>query len=187
METEPDLNLETDRLEQLLETPPPPQSVVVVEYRNRGVPTWIFFPLIVLVPLGALLVYDRTVTQRERVEATLTRQSLESLAAKAGTNPAGQSGNSSAANPAPGGSTLFIVQPAESPTNQTSAGPQPATSAAHRLFERFRSRHHCWCRSSGWWTDCVDSCDSREYSGGGRFGGIDNSGCSVAVFGFADG
>ena len=51
METEPDLNLETDRLEQLLETPPPPQSVVVVEYRNRGVPTWIFFPLIVLVPL----------------------------------------------------------------------------------------------------------------------------------------
>ena len=83
MESDPDLNLETDRLEQLLETPPPPQSVVVVEYRNRGVPIWIFFPLIVLVPLVALVVYDRTVTQRDRVEAAQTRQSLESLAAKA--------------------------------------------------------------------------------------------------------
>jgi hypothetical protein len=130
METEPDLNLETDRLEQLLETPPPPQSVVVVEYRNRGVPTWIFFPLIVLVPLGALLVYDRTVTQRERVEAAQTRQSLETLAATTGTNAAGQPGNASAANSAPSG-TLYIIQPVDSPADAASAGGAPATIAAH--------------------------------------------------------
>jgi hypothetical protein len=129
MESEPDLTLETDRLEQLLETPPPPQSVVVVEYRNRGVPTWIFFPLIVLVPLGALLVYDRTVTQRERAAAAQTRQSLESLAAQAGTSPAGQAANASAPNSAPAG-TLYIVQSAESQANPASAGAAPATPAA---------------------------------------------------------
>ena len=123
MESDPDLNLETDRLEQLLEDPPPPQSVVVVEYRNRGVPIWIFFTLIVLVPLGALVVYDRTVTARGRVEAAQTRQSLEELAAKA-TTPT----NNSAAKPTPGG-VLFMVESGNSQTDPAPTAPRPATSA----------------------------------------------------------
>jgi hypothetical protein len=129
MESDPDLTLETDRLEQLLETPPPPQSVVVVEYRNRGVPIWIFFPVIVLVPLGALVVYDRTVTQRDRAEAKLTRQSLENLAAKAATSVPPP-----AANPAPGG-TLFMVESGNSQPSPASAGPQPATLSALDSFQ----------------------------------------------------
>ena len=88
MKSDPDLTLETDRLEQLLETPRNAQSVVVVEYRNRGVPTWIFFPLIFMVPLGAIIVYHRTVTERYRVEAAQTRQSLDNLAAKGGASAA---------------------------------------------------------------------------------------------------
>jgi hypothetical protein len=128
MESDPDLNLETDRLEQLLETPPPPQSVVVVEYRNRGVPTWIFFPLIVLIPLGVLLVYDRMVTQRDRFEAAQTRQSLENLAAKEGAGLASQPANAAAASSTPAG-TLYIVQSGDSQTSAASVGRPPATSA----------------------------------------------------------
>jgi hypothetical protein len=129
MESDPGLNLETDRLEQLLEDPPPPQSVVVVEYRSRGVPIWIFFTLIVLVPLGALVVYDRTVTARTRAEASQTRQSLEDLAAKS-TTPT----KSSAANPTPGG-VLFMVESGNSETNPASlvtgqATPSTALPAA---------------------------------------------------------
>ena len=37
----PDVSLETDRLEQLLEVPAPAQPVVMIEYRNRGVPWWV--------------------------------------------------------------------------------------------------------------------------------------------------
>ena len=36
-----DVSLETDRLEQLLEVPAPAQPVVMIEYRNRGVPWWL--------------------------------------------------------------------------------------------------------------------------------------------------
>jgi hypothetical protein len=117
MKSDPDLTLETDRLEQLLETPPEPQSVVVVEYRNRGVPTWIFFPLIFMVPLGAIIVYHRTVTERYRVEAAQTRQSLDNLAAKGGASAPNVGAGNAAPTP-----NLFIVGSGDSQTSPTSAG-----------------------------------------------------------------
>jgi hypothetical protein len=126
MESDSDLTLDSDRLEQLLEAPPPPQPVVVVEYRNRGVPIGIFFPLIVLVPLGALLVYHRTVIQRDRAEAAQTRQSLENLAAKAATSLPPQPAT---ANPAPGG-TLFLVESGNSPTSPASSPGLPTTTSS---------------------------------------------------------
>ncbi len=60
-----DVSLETDRLEQLLEVPPsaPAQPVVMIEYRNRGVPWWLVVSLIVLVPLVAVIGYQQIVVQ----------------------------------------------------------------------------------------------------------------------------
>jgi hypothetical protein len=70
--------LETDRLAEMLEEPAKTQPVVVVEYRNRGIPSWIFLPLIVVVPLGALVVYHRTVVERYRVQAAQADSLLKS-------------------------------------------------------------------------------------------------------------
>ena len=53
------LNLETDHLEEVIESPPPAQPVVVIQYRTRGVPWYLVLPLLVLVPLGAVAVYHR--------------------------------------------------------------------------------------------------------------------------------
>ncbi len=61
--------LETDHLDELLETPAPPQPVVVVQYRNRGVPPWVFFSFAIAVIPIALYVYHRTVVERYRVQA----------------------------------------------------------------------------------------------------------------------
>jgi hypothetical protein len=71
-----DPTLETDHLEQLLETPAPPQPVVVVQYRNRGVPTWVYFLSVMLVPPTALYVYHRTVVEKYNVRAAEDRSLL---------------------------------------------------------------------------------------------------------------
>ncbi|MBV8130329.1 MAG: hypothetical protein JO114_21985 [Planctomycetaceae bacterium] len=59
IEENQDLNLETDHLEEVIESPPPAQPVVVIQYRTRGVPWYLALPLLVLVPLGAVAVYHR--------------------------------------------------------------------------------------------------------------------------------
>ena len=59
IEENQDLNLETDHLEEVIESPPPAQPVVVIQYRTRGVPWYLVLPLLVLVPLGAVAVYHR--------------------------------------------------------------------------------------------------------------------------------
>jgi hypothetical protein len=68
--------LESDHLDQLLETPEPAQPVVVVQYRNRGVSPWLFGPFVVVVIAAALYVYHRTVVERFRVQAAEDRQFL---------------------------------------------------------------------------------------------------------------
>ena len=73
MKIENDPMLETDQLEQLLETPAPAPPVVVVQYRNRGVPSWLFFPMIFLIPLAAIVFYHRMVVERYRVQAAQDR------------------------------------------------------------------------------------------------------------------
>ncbi len=59
IEENQEVNLETDRLEELMESPPPAQPVVVIQYRSRGVPWYLVLPLLVLVPIGAVAVYHR--------------------------------------------------------------------------------------------------------------------------------
>ena len=80
MDSDTDLTLESDRLEEKLETAAPAQQVVVVQYRNRGVPSWVF-PLILLMPAMAIVTYHRSVVERYRVQAAQARQALEALAA----------------------------------------------------------------------------------------------------------
>jgi hypothetical protein len=77
MNAENDHLLEADRLDEFLETPAQAQPVVVVQYRNRGVPSWIFFPLIFAVPLAAIVVYHRMVAERYRVQAAQANSLLE--------------------------------------------------------------------------------------------------------------
>ena len=64
IEENQNLNLETDHLEEVIESPPPGQPVVVIQYRTRGVPWYLALPLLVLVPLGAVAVYHRVCLAR---------------------------------------------------------------------------------------------------------------------------
>jgi hypothetical protein len=66
IEENQDLNLETDDLEEFIESPPPAQPVVVIQYRTRGVPWYLVLPLLVLVPLGAVAVYHRVTSRVQR-------------------------------------------------------------------------------------------------------------------------
>jgi hypothetical protein len=76
MTIDADPMLETDHLEQLLETPAPPQPVVIVQYRNRGVPTWVYVLSILLVSPTVLYVYHRTVIEKDRIRAAEDRSLL---------------------------------------------------------------------------------------------------------------
>ena len=38
--------LETDHLEEVIESPPPGQPVVVIQYRTRGFPWYVILPLV---------------------------------------------------------------------------------------------------------------------------------------------
>jgi hypothetical protein len=69
MNLEIDPLLEVGELGDVVATPVSAQPVVVVQYRNRGVPSWLFFPLIMVVPLAAIIVYHRMVVERYRVQA----------------------------------------------------------------------------------------------------------------------
>jgi hypothetical protein len=68
--------LDTDHLDELLETPAPSAPVVVVQYRNRGVPSWMFFPFVIVVTAVALYLYHRMVVERYRVQAAQDRSDL---------------------------------------------------------------------------------------------------------------
>ena len=68
--------LESDHLDQLLETPAPAQPVVVVQYRDRGISPWLFGPIVLVVIAAAFYVYHRTVVERFRVQAAEDRQFL---------------------------------------------------------------------------------------------------------------
>jgi hypothetical protein len=58
-----DLDLDADRLEALIESPPAGQPVVVIQYRDRGLPWYAVLPIILLIPLVALAVYYRAMSR----------------------------------------------------------------------------------------------------------------------------
>jgi hypothetical protein len=66
MNSDNDAMLESDQLEELLETPAPSPPVVVVQYRNRGVPPWMFFAIVIVILAGFGL-YHKLVVERNRV------------------------------------------------------------------------------------------------------------------------
>ncbi len=65
-----DTSLDNDRLEQLLDVPETAQPIVMIEYRNRGVPWWLLVTLVVVVPLVAVLVYQQVVVERYAAAAS---------------------------------------------------------------------------------------------------------------------
>jgi hypothetical protein len=71
-----DISLDADKLEQLLEVPAPAQPVVMIEYRNRGVPWWLLVTLIVVVPLVAVVVYQQVIVERYAAAASKANYDL---------------------------------------------------------------------------------------------------------------
>jgi hypothetical protein len=77
MTTDADLSLENEHLDQYLETAPPEPPVVVVQYRNRGIPAWIFFALLVAVPVASIAIYHRLVVANYRAQQAEAARVLE--------------------------------------------------------------------------------------------------------------
>jgi len=67
-------SLEEDWLDQTVEPPTPAQPMVVIHYRNRGVPLWVLIPVIFIVPIGGILVYDRYFVEADHVAAVDVRR-----------------------------------------------------------------------------------------------------------------
>lgn len=68
MTAEEEVSLETDHLEEVIETAPPGQQVVVIQYRNRGVPLYVVFLLLMAVSLVAVAFYHRVSARRRMFE-----------------------------------------------------------------------------------------------------------------------
>ena len=122
MSFDDDPMLETDQLEQLLETPAPSPPVVVVQYRNRGVPSWIVLAIVLLFFAG-LGLYHKLVVERNRIraaqEAAQDRSILKRIEADRAAQPlvVRETGASTTVlpNPAPGagdasGSSVIVPE-----------------------------------------------------------------------------
>jgi hypothetical protein len=78
MQSDTGRSLEVDPLDPTLEPTPSAPPIVLVQYRDRGVPLWILIPLVIIVFMSAILVYHRLVVVSYRTQAELARQALES-------------------------------------------------------------------------------------------------------------
>jgi len=121
-----DLSLENERLDEYLESANPAPPVVVVQYRNRGVPSWVFFPLIMFVPVGAIWGYHRLVVERYRAQAIESRRLLESRieAPQFGGSLAGD------ARPFPLAVSAQPAVPVPGQSGPSESVPDPATATA---------------------------------------------------------
>jgi hypothetical protein len=123
-EIEGDLSLDSDQLEEKLEAANPAQPVVVIQYRNRGVSSWLFFTLILAIPLGAILLYHRLVVERYRVQAAI--ESRKALANRLDAAPASEAA-SLGARPTPVAPAPPPDIAANSPFGPPGSAPDPAT------------------------------------------------------------
>jgi hypothetical protein len=77
MGSETDRLLEVDPLDDAPEPSPPAKPIVLVQYRNRGVPLWLFIPLVIIVPMSVIAIYHRVVVVGARTQEALARQAFE--------------------------------------------------------------------------------------------------------------
>jgi hypothetical protein len=68
---------EGDWLDQTSEIATPAQPMVVIHYRNRGVPFWVLILLILVIPIGGILVYHRFFVEADRADAVEARRALQ--------------------------------------------------------------------------------------------------------------
>ncbi len=87
-----DVSLESDDLDGDLEKEAPPPPVMVVQYKKRGIPAWIAFPLIMSVPIISILIYHRLVVEPYRSRAAEAERVLDewTRTARPGMSAAGQ-------------------------------------------------------------------------------------------------
>ncbi len=122
IEENEDLNLETDHLDEVIESPPPAQPVVVIQYRTGGVPWYLVLPLLLLVPLGAVAFYHRVSARAQRTfvpppsvdqstPQAAERQAVTDSQSGASTAPAHQEGPSPASKGDPGAFLAINSQP----------------------------------------------------------------------------
>jgi hypothetical protein len=140
-----DLSLENEKLDQYLEASEPEPPVVVMQYRKRGVPYWVLFPLIVFIPLASIWAYHRVVVEPYRVQAEKSRRALERwietpqpaplLPGEPRTSPLAANSQREApapAGPGPAGSAPTSATQAPAPVDAlaaaNSAAPQSATT-----------------------------------------------------------
>jgi hypothetical protein len=71
MMTDKDPSPEGDWLDQTPETAMPDRPMIVIHYRNRGVPVWASVVLIFLVPIGGLLAYRRFAVEADHAEVVV--------------------------------------------------------------------------------------------------------------------
>jgi len=129
-----DLNLETDHLEEVIESPPPSQPVVVIQYRSRGVPWYLVLPLLVLVPLGAVAVYHRLYARAHRTFVPppsvdpSTRQAAEGMSPAPKVDPGAPLALNSQPI-APGSLPAALSSPAPTAKADLTQPPSPAAAA----------------------------------------------------------
>jgi hypothetical protein len=81
MTQEENVSLETDPLEEDVETSPASPPVIVIQYRNRGVPWFVVIALLVALPLISLAFYHRVMSRRRSDDPQpAPRQSANPLA-----------------------------------------------------------------------------------------------------------
>jgi hypothetical protein len=120
-----DLDLDADRLEALMETPPAGQPVVVIQYRDRGLPWYAVLPIVLLIPLVAAAVYYRA-TSRPGAGASPIQTSAAAALSPPLTNESARQGLplTQAASPQPKSVT------GDKSATATAATPTAATGAA---------------------------------------------------------
>ncbi|MHB1558016.1 MAG: hypothetical protein ACYC61_11175, partial [Isosphaeraceae bacterium] len=126
--------LESDRLEEVLDEPAPPQPVVVVEYRHRKRP-WI--PVLVvalLAVLGSFYELHRREVERLRLRAMAAQDELRSLKEQSLAGKLGSPGTASPAGPSVA-TTPAPAAVASSGHSQADAnrGPSPAPISSSSL------------------------------------------------------
>jgi hypothetical protein len=129
-----DVSLESDRLEELLEAPVAAPPVVMIEYRNRGVPWWVLGSILVLAPavVGAIFYYQHSVVERLRAKAAKAEyiQKMQAVEQAAATKSAAPSATpvsvlAEIADP----SILQVAGPSDSAPIAKEGAPHPADSS----------------------------------------------------------